>query len=146
MTQSIADFLRGSSLFEHLEEEQLTWLADQASQHEFSAGEVIIEEGSTVSSLYLIADGVVRVWTNSMGRQVELKKLGVGTYFGEVSLLSNKEATATVEVLQAPVRVVALPRAAVVELIKTDETVRKILEGVTLARAKDTIAKVLKES
>jgi CRP-like cAMP-binding protein len=79
-----------------------------------------------------------------MNREVELKKLGAGTYFGEVSLLSGKEATATVEVLQAPVKAVAVDREAVMELVKQDERVRKMLEGVTLARAKDTISKVLK--
>ena len=46
--------------------------------------------------------------------------------------------------LQAPVKVVAVDREAVMELIKQDERVRKMLEGVTLARAKDTISKVLK--
>jgi len=144
MDQVIHDTISTSPLFKHLSATLIQYLGDRSKLVEFGDGDVIIEEGTSVASLYLMSAGVVRVWTNSMNREVELKKLGAGTYFGEVSLLSGKEATATVEVLQSPVKVVAVDREAVVELVKQDERVRKMLEGVTLARAKDTISKVLK--
>lgn len=144
MAQIIEETIDTSSLFNHLSEQHKRYLAERASLQEYSSGDVIIEEGTPVASLYLVCDGVVRVSTNSMNREVELKKLGAGAYFGEVSLLSGKEATATVEAIQSPTKVVAIQKDAVLELIQADEHVRKVLEGVTLARAKDTISKVLK--
>ncbi len=85
----------------------------------------------------------MRVWTKSLEREVDLKTLGKGAYFGEVSLMSGKAATATVEA-QGNATVLAIDKATVLELVERDEKVRKMLEGLTLARAKDTLGKVLK--
>lgn len=144
MEALIHDTLSSSPLFKHLSDEHISYLKDRSQLTEYGDGEQIIQEGTPVAFLYLLCEGVVRVSTNSLNREVELKKLGAGTYFGEVSLLSGKEATATVAVLQAPVKVVRVAREAVMEIVSQDERVRKMVEGVTLARAKDTIAKVLK--
>ena len=59
------------------------------------------------------------------------------------SLMSGKSATATVEA-QGSAQVLAIEKEAVLRLVEKDEKVRKMLEGLTLARAKDTLGKVLK--
>lgn len=133
-----------SPLFKHLGDEERDALVDSSDVVEFSEGDTVIEEGSRVENLFIVVDGRVRVWTNTGDRDVELKNLGPGAYFGEVSLLSGKEATATVEVRSEEATLIAVDRERILELVKGDERVRKMLEGVTLARAKDTIGKVLK--
>lgn len=144
MSQLIETTIAQSSLFQHLSPEAQAELCRHASVIEVPAGATIVEEGATVSRLYIVQRGVVRVSTSSFHKEVELKKLGAGAYFGEVSVLSGKTATATVEAFEHDVVLVGIEREAVLDLIKHDEKVRKVLEGVTLARAKDTIAKVLK--
>lgn len=144
MEARIRETINDSPLFKHLDGEQLDALVESASLESYEAGQHIIEEGRRVQNLYIVIEGRVRVWTQSNGRTVELKTLGPGAYFGEVSLLSKKDATASVEAKSDELKLVALARDAVMSLVEEDEKVRKMLEGVTLARAKDTIGKVLK--
>ncbi len=144
MSTLIEDTLSNTSLFTHLSNAQRGYLVQHAQHKVFAEGDDIIKEGEKVSCLFIVQDGVVRVSTESFNREVELKKLGQGAYFGEVSVLSGKSATATVKAFGGEASLVAIAREAIVELIGEDDQLRKVLEGVTLARAKDTIAKVLK--
>lgn len=144
MSEKIVEAIRESSLFRHLDTLKVATLMRGGSLQVYSQGARIIEEDGPVESLHLILSGRVRVWTHGMSGEIELKTLGPGSYFGEVSLLSGKEATATVEVTTGPAQIVALPREGVLALMNEDENVRRTLEGVTLARAKDTLGKVMK--
>ncbi len=144
MTATIEETITHSPLFKHLDEQWCQRLVESAQLRTYEAGEVIIDEGQPAESLFIVVRGHVRVWTHADARDVELKTLGPGAYFGEVSLLSGKDATATVEAKDDAVDAVALDRDILVELVGADDKVRRMLEGVTLARAKDTIGKVLK--
>ncbi len=144
MTATIEETINDSPLFKHLDQAWQDRLVKSAQLRAFDAGQVIIEEGMQAESLFIVVRGHVRVWTESDGREVELKTLGPGAYFGEVSLLSGKDATATVAAKTEQVTTVALDRDILLELVGEDDKVRRMLEGVTLARAKDTIGKVLK--
>ena len=144
MSDVIATTISESPLFKHLSEADMKSIIDAASLREYEDGVAIIEEGGAVTALYVLVDGSVRVWTKSLNRDVELKTLGRGAYFGEGSLMSGKSATATVEPQDGSAQVIAIEKAAVLKLVEKDEKVRKMLEGLTLARAKDTLGKVLK--
>lgn len=144
MSATIEETITKSPLFKHLDQPWQQRLTDSAELRSYGSGEVIIDEGEPAESLFIVVKGRVRVWTDADGRDVELKTLGPGAYFGEVSLLSGKEATATVEAKTEEVTAVALDREILIDLVGEDEKVRRMLEGVTLARAKDTIGKVLK--
>lgn len=143
MTEILRSTLASTSVFSHLDSETLDRLAASSDMQSFEDGAAIIEEGKPVEHLYIIVEGEVHVSTNALGRDVDLQTLGAGTYFGEVSLMSGKNATATVNA-KGGAKVVAVSRTAISELVKEDESVRKVLEGVTLERAKDTLGKVLK--
>ena len=145
MSSTIDQTIEESPLFKHLSAERQQQLIDASNLCSFEADEIIIEEGSQARSLDIVARGRVRIWTTNDGRKVELKTLGPGGYFGEVSLLSGKDATASVAAKTDQVILVALPRAELVALVDDDDKIRRMLEGVTLARAKDTIGKVLED-
>lgn len=143
MSDKIERTIRESPLFKHLTEARIDDLLDASELEQYETDEVIIAEGSTSEHhLYIVLLGQVRVWTDGPQGEVELKTMGPGAYFGEVSLMSGSESTATVEVKKPPVELVAIDRDFLLELIESDEKVRKMLQGVTLARAKDTIGKV----
>lgn len=142
MNQSISAALQSSSLFKHLSQELLEHLANHATTVSFAAGENLIEEGKAVETLFLIVEGKIRVTTNAFGKIVDLKTMGAGDYVGEVSLLSGKMATASVQA-ESPTQAVAIGKDALLDVIDNDETLRKSLEHITLARAKDTLGKVL---
>lgn len=142
MSDMITKTIHESPLFKHLSDDDLNLVIEACTLQEVSAADKVIEEGSTVSSLFVLVEGKVKVSTQSVGKEVELKRLGPGAYFGEVSLLSGKTATATVEAIE-DAKIIAIDRALVLSLVEEDEKIRKMLEGLTLKRAKDTLGKVL---
>lgn len=144
MTEILRETIASCTLFSHLEEAEIADLLAASTLETLAAGDSIIAEGKPVQNLYIVASGEVHVSTNALGRDVDLQTLTKGSYFGEVSLMSGKNATATVEAKSDAVEVVAIKRDAISALVGRDETVRKVLEGVTLERAKDTLGKVLK--
>lgn len=144
MSEIIKQAVRKSPLFEHLDERWQKRLIEAATVQSFSAGEVIIREGDTVDALFIVLSGQVQVSSRVGERTLELGSLGAGAYFGEVSLLSGKAATASIEAQDADVGVLEIGRELLRELLDDDPDTRRILEEMTLTRAKDTISKALK--
>ncbi len=63
----------------------------------FASGEIVISEGEPGSSLLVLASGSVRVYVrNELNHQVEVRRLGPGSFFGEISILTGQARTATV--------------------------------------------------
>ena len=142
MMTTISQTLSNCPLFDHLEDGAKTLLANASTLSQLADGQTIIEEGQPVDALYLIAAGQVHVSTNAMGKDLDLSTLSAGKYFGEVSLMSGKNATA--DVVSKGADLVVIPKETISELLKNDAILRKALEGITLERAKDTLGKVLK--
>lgn len=88
---------------------------------------VVIEEGETGNSAFLIQSGMVRVYVESEGRHIELAKLGPGQIFGEMALVFDEKRTATVETVEDS-NLIVITRATLEEkLRKSDPTVRAIV-------------------
>lgn len=146
MQQKIERTIRESPLFKHLNDDEIDDLIAASSVRVFENRDEVIVENEPVDYLYIVLRGRVRVWTVGPKKdEVELKRLGPGAYFGEVSLMSGNKATATVQVTKGPAEFVTIDRDHLLAFIEEDEKVRKMLQGVTLARAKDTIGKVFKQ-
>lgn len=143
MSEIINQAIRKSPLFEHLDARWKNRLIQASVVRNFDAGETVIEEGKGVDALFIVLSGKIRVWSRVGERVVELQTLESGAYFGEVSLLSGKPATASVEAGDEKVGLLALGRDILVELVADNTDIRRMLEDSTLARAKDTIGKVL---
>src|SRR5205085_4364138 len=76
-----------SPLFEVLSAEERAALVKEMELEQHGEGDVIITEGETGSSMYVIAHGEVKVYTRgtaSKGGNIYLAKLGEGDFFGEV--------------------------------------------------------------
>lgn len=144
MSDLITNTIKESPLFKHLTQEELENLIGKSVLTTFQSGAIVIKENTQTQNLYIVISGRVRVWTTGPKGEVDLKAMGPGAYFGEVSLLSGSVATASVEVTTGPAQFVAIDKETIHELLENDDKVRKMLQGVTLARAKDTITKVFK--
>jgi hypothetical protein len=89
--------LQGSPLFQDMSEEQVRAIISGLCLRTFSAGEILVTEGEPGGSMFLIASGSVRVYVrNSEGFNVALRNLGLGDFYGEISLLTGSARTATV--------------------------------------------------
>ena len=92
MTDTV-ELLRGVPLLSSLSQKELEKLSRDFTKQTFPAGKVIVREGDTHGvGFFVVAagEGVVSVKGNEVG------KIGPGSYFGEVALISDRVRTATV--------------------------------------------------
>ena len=80
--------------FRFLGTEDRAALVGSAPRRSYRAGEVIIRQGARRHALYVIEDGFVRIELQTPARRVVVARLWPGEVFGEISFLSNAEASA----------------------------------------------------
>jgi CRP-like cAMP-binding protein len=90
------ELLRTVSILRDLNDEELTAFAGLFSVRTVKHGEKILEEGTVVSNLYIVCDGVVHVRRLAQKREILLGRLGAGMFFGEINLFDPGVATASI--------------------------------------------------
>ena len=88
--------LRTVSFLRALSDEELAAFANLLTPRHFAPRERIIEEGTAVHALYLVANGVVHIRRMAQKREMLLGRLGVGGFFGEINLFDPGVATASI--------------------------------------------------
>jgi CRP-like cAMP-binding protein len=86
------DVLRKVSLFEGLDDDELNRLADRFQERTVPEGGVVVEEGSTGTSFFIIAEGEANV---SIGGDVKAT-LGPGECFGEMAVIDEDVRSASI--------------------------------------------------
>lgn len=94
--QDQIDILRSTPFFESLDRDELEAVARCVVPASFRAGEIIIQEGTPGTCLYIIERGRARVEKSKDGRTLHLADLGRGAAFGEMSLIDAVPTSATV--------------------------------------------------
>jgi len=93
------------------------------------AGGIVVTEGDPGDSIFLIAEGSVRVLVvGGHGRPLEIRRLDAGDFFGEVAALSGRPRSATV-VAVADCGLLEIERWALEILVEARPAARPILEG-----------------
>jgi CRP/FNR family transcriptional regulator, cyclic AMP receptor protein len=86
------DVIRQVPLFAGLDDRDLERLADRFQERSFPEGATVLEEGSTGTSFYVIAEGNATV---SVGGEVKTT-LGPSDYFGEMAVFEEGVRSASV--------------------------------------------------
>lgn len=85
------------SLLESLAPDQMKWLAERAKLVSYGAGEVVVRQGDSDQTLFIIEEGVAEVEVAKEGAGPTMAlALNPGDYFGEISLLTGEARSATV--------------------------------------------------
>jgi CRP-like cAMP-binding protein len=84
--------LKSVDLFASLDDKEASKLAPLFKERNYSAGDVIAEEGKHGVGFFIIESGEAKV--SSHGE--ERRTLGPGSHFGEVALIDDGQRTATV--------------------------------------------------
>jgi tetratricopeptide (TPR) repeat protein len=129
-----------SPLFEVLSDEEREALVKEMDLESHDEGSVIISEGDSGSSMYLIASGEVKVFTRSTagGSPLYLAKLAEGDFFGEVSVLTGKPRTATITASQRT-ELLRLDKEKLDNALARFPGIRKVLDDFYKKRAKHTV-------
>jgi cAMP-dependent protein kinase regulator len=141
-TQELKE-LAASSLFASFKREALIEVLASTELRSYDAGDIIVTEGESGSSLFLIVSGVVKVFTRTEdGVNLQLAELGLGDFFGEVSLLTGKPRTATITA-QTDVTAIELNRTNFDAISANHPEARTTLEDFYKLRAEKTVEAVI---
>lgn len=112
--------LRDVPLFRHLNEEEREELEELLEPAGFEAGETIFEEGGPEERLYVITSGTVEVHKKVLpGRRQHLATIEAPSVVGEMGLLTEPRATASVEA-RTPVEAYGIDRDRFLEMLDDD--------------------------
>ncbi len=111
-------FLRKVPLFAEFDESELRRLDEVLVETTFEPGELILGEGQPNRALHIVRDGRVRVSRAAEEGDVILSDLPAGRTFGELSILDEGIASATLR---------AIPRTIVLSVSSAD--LDRILES-----------------
>jgi signal transduction histidine kinase len=105
------DELRQVPLLADLSEEDLERLYEMAETVSVPAGQLVLREGDTGDSLYVVLEGELEVTKRRGGQEVVLSTYEPGQFFGEMALLERAPRSASVRTLRES-RMLAIDQAA----------------------------------
>ena len=124
--------LRSVSIFAEVPEEVLADLAGYLEQLDVAAEEPVYEKGALGRTMYIVADGKVRVHDETH----TFVELGPGEIFGELTTLDPEPHSASVTAVD-DAQLLALDRDALYELMATHSTVLRGLIHTLCLRLRD---------
>ncbi len=142
--------LRDVPFFRHLTDEELEELEELLGPAGFEAGETIFEEGGPEERLYVITAGTVEVHKMVLpGRRQHLAAIEAPTVVGEMGLLTEPRAAASVEA-RTPIQAYAIDRDRFLERLDDDSPAAcKVVHEIgrtlanRMARTNETIADII---
>src|SRR5579859_3084218 len=101
-----------------LTDDDIEWMLANSRRQSLTPGETLIEEGGTVSALYIVLDGALSVSIHAQTGG-EIAHLDAGEMVGEMSFLEERPPSATVRASREAI-VLAIPRTRLAEKLKED--------------------------
>ncbi|MDM8523241.1 ABC transporter substrate-binding protein [Desulfococcaceae bacterium HSG8] len=92
--------LEETDIFRPFDAEAKSVLSRQMRQYHIPPGEIVIQEGESGDSLFIIAEGVLGLGMQlENGQTAEIARLAAGDIIGEMALLTGEPGTATVKAI-----------------------------------------------
>jgi hypothetical protein len=88
--------LRRVKILANMTDEQLAKFADFMEVERVPQWAIIVKQGDIGNTMYLILEGELRVRINMMGKETILTTLGIGEFFGDISLFDHGPRSADV--------------------------------------------------
>lgn len=123
--RSMAADLASSELFRGVPAEDLVELTATATARELAEDEVLIEQGARVEAVAVVRSGLLSVRRHADGQTREVARVGPGGNVGEMALLSDEPASATVLAI-LPTVVAELPHASLAGMLARPELHRRL--------------------
>ncbi|GMT42086.1 MAG: hypothetical protein IEMM0002_0497 [bacterium] len=98
-------------VFEKLTERELVSIYNIAEVKRYKTGEIIIREGDTDQTFYLILEGSVGIFKETRGRQNRIAILTGGDWVGEIALVRNTPRVASAVMFKPSVLMGITPKA-----------------------------------
>lgn len=129
-------------LFAGFTQEEFEDFTKMMAVHTLQPGHIIVKQGDTGKSVYIIASGTVKVHTVTQnGERLDLAVLYPNEFFGEMSFLTGKARTATVETAEEAI-ILEVTEDQLRDLINRRPRVLQVLQQYSDAREKGTSKKI----
>lgn len=87
-------------LFRSLTEQQIASVGAHAAWQVVEKGDVIVRQGEPADAFFVIASGQVKVYMTEGDREVILKTLSAGDFFGEIPMFDQEPRSASVAAME----------------------------------------------
>lgn len=126
-------------LFSGASQAELRELFLATEAREYAPGDILRKQDLHCPHLQIVIDGAVEIFKRPEGVEEErpVATLREGDFVGEMSLISDQPASATVRA-QGPVRILEVSRKAVLKLLATSPEARRLVDETFLLRAFET--------
>jgi CRP/FNR family cyclic AMP-dependent transcriptional regulator len=137
-----APSLKAIPFFTELSERELDVVRSVAAEKGYPKNAVVLTEGEMGDSLYLIQGGKVKVFIGDPdGREMILKILGPGDFFGEMSLIDKQPRSASVTTLE-PSSFLVLTHGAFEKVVSQVPRVATMVMRVLAQRVREADRKI----
>lgn len=133
------DTLPRTPLFSSLDARSLRRLIEGARLVELAAGHELFHQGDPGDTLYVVAEGAVVPVAEGETRK-KLAVLEEGDFFGEISLVTERPRSATIEAL-VDTKLLAVDRGLVAELMEAEPQVLEVVLGYVRDRLIDRLVR-----
>jgi CRP/FNR family transcriptional regulator, cyclic AMP receptor protein len=117
---AISAALRNSALFADAADTTVTDLAAAARVRKLARGQVLLVEGESPTSMFVVQSGLLKVFRTSLdGSEPTISVLFAGDHAGEIALLDGRQRSASVAAMRNSV-VIEIPRSAFLAGYATD--------------------------
>lgn len=135
-----------SLLFSDFSSEELVAVIHGLRLLSFEPGDIVITEGEPGDSLFILSTGTVKAFIrNPAGRHVQVREMGDGAFFGEISILTGRPRTATVTAATR-CELLELDRPTLDSIAETHPRVLEVLQDFCKLRAGSAAEKRVRDS
>lgn len=116
-----------TGLFTNCSPAELQQLIAGLDKQHYHSGQTILFQGEISSRLCLVETGKVSIWVRKGKDRNKVAELGPNSYFGEISLLTPRAATASVKAEDDSTDVIFLPGEVVQAIIKNNPLLSEVI-------------------
>jgi hypothetical protein len=139
---SISGGVSTSPLFSDLQPPELIAVMRGLNLHTFEPGEIIVSQGEPGQSLFVLASGQARAYLKDKGgRNVQVRELSDGDFFGEIALMLGSPRTATITA-QTRCELLELGRPELDAVAQKHPRVREVLQEFYVKRVNTSVDSV----
>lgn len=134
--------LKAVPFFTQLNDRELEVVRAVASERTYAKNAVVLTEGEMGDSLYMIQSGKVRVVIgDEEGRELILKILGPGDFFGEMSMIDKQPRSASVTTIE-PATFLVLSNAAFERCVEQAPRIANMVMRILAQRVREADRKI----
>jgi len=134
--------LKAIPFFTQLSEGEIDVLRSLSAEKHYPKNAVVLTEGEMGDSLYMIQSGKVKVFIGDQdGREMILKILGPGDFFGEMSMIDKQPRSASVTTIESSV-FLGLSHAAFEKCVEKIPRIANMVMRVLAQRVREADRKI----